>query len=211
MDDATEKLLYEVPPAAKRYASTVLELEPEDIPWDRAPKIKEVMRISANEYDAVLAAMVLANWGDDDGYSFLESYVCDREPSNEILMAHRLRGYDDTNTQILDAAVGYWCTKSDAGIGQEAGQRIFKLVSKIIQLSNTMQFEVPGAFWLVKRKSMTEYLPLLKEHLAAIIKNPKFHYWKVADCSHFLMQFDPDFVTQTLAEHGKTLADFPNK
>jgi hypothetical protein len=58
---------------------------------------------------------------------------------------------------------------------------------------------------------MTEYLPLLKEHLQAIIQRPEFHYWKVADCAHFLMQFDPEFVTKTLATHGKTLADLPNK
>ena len=66
-------------------------------------------------------------------------------------------------------------------------------------------------FWLIKEEGFTEYLPLLKEHLAAIIKNPTLHHWKVADCAHFLMQYDPDFVTKTMAAHGKTLADFPNR
>ena len=210
MDNETLKRLISIPPNAKGAVSDIADLDAQDIPWDRAPEFKSVMRTSTNEYDKVWAARELANWGDDDGYDFLESYVCDRPSSNEVLMAHRLRGYDDTNTQILDAAAKYWARKADAGSEGEARKRIFKLTSRIIALSNTMQFEIYKVPFLVEQ-GMTEYLPLLKDHLTAIIKNPEFHYWKVADCAHFLMQLNSEFVTKTLAEHGKTLADFPNK
>jgi len=74
-----------------------------------------------------------------------------------------------------------------------------------------MQFDINAVFYLVKDDRMTEYLPLLKEHLQAIVQHPEFHHWKVADCVHLLMQFDPEFVTETLAAHGYTLADFPNR
>jgi hypothetical protein len=60
-------------------------------------------------------------------------------------------------------------------------------------------------------KNFTEYIPVLKTHLEAILKNPQLHHWKIADCAHLLMKFDSAFVTQALAKHGKTLADYPNK
>lgn len=74
-----------------------------------------------------------------------------------------------------------------------------------------MPFAIDSFFYLVEKIGFTEYLPALKAHLQSIIKEPEKHHWKVADCSHLLMKFDPDFVTQTLATHGYTLADFPNK
>lgn len=201
--------LIAIPDKAKSYTDELRNLEPEDIPWERIPEFKDVMHNSANEYDKVWAARILTEWGDSDGYDFLESYVCDREPSNEVLMEHRLRGYDDTNTQILGAAVKYWARRSDAGFEEQARKKIFKLVNHIIVLSNSMPFEIGGFFWLISDMGMTEYLPLLKEHLQAIIQRPEYHHWKVADCAHLLQKFDPEFVTQTLAAHGKTLADYP--
>ena len=78
-------------------------------------------------------------------------------------------------------------------------------------MANKMPFEIVALFWLVEDAGFTEYLPALKEHLTAILKHPELHHWKIADCAHLLMKFDPEFVEQALAAHGKTLADFPNK
>ncbi len=213
MDNETLQRLIAIPENAKSYANDLSELEPDDIPSERVTEFKKIMYSQLNEYDSVWAARVLAEWGDDDGYDFLESYVCERKLTDEILMPHRLHGYDDTNSQILMAARGYWSTKAtiDQKSGEQAREKIFKLISKLISLSNSMQFEIVGLFWLIQDYGMTEYIPALKSHLEAIIENPKFHYWKVADCAHFLMKFDPEFVTKTLAAHGYTLADFPNK
>ena len=117
--------LIAIPPNAKGFVSDISDLDAEDIPWERASEFKEIMRGSTNEYDQVWAARELANWGDDEGYDFLESHVCDRPPVDEISMAHRLHGYDDTNTQILWVAVKYLARKADAGVEEEARKKIF--------------------------------------------------------------------------------------
>ena len=126
---------------------------------------------------------------------------------------HRLRGYDDTYRFALDAFVGYWARLSDGNKadGEIARKDIFESAKRVIEISNELPFEIGYFFWLLEDKGFTEYLPALKAHLQAIIKDPQKHPWKVADCAHMLMKFDPEFVTQTLAMHGYTLADFPNK
>lgn len=193
------------------------ELDYEDIPWDRVPKLKEFM-YGDDAYASIRCANVLTCWCDEDAFNFLERYVCDKDLSNELVFPHRLRGYDDTCTQILDSFISYWARKSSPDWSQnpandspEARKKILRPVLRIIGLSNKLPFEISGLFWLVERKGFTEYIPALKSHLEAILKNPEFHHWKVGDCAHLLMKFDPEFVTQALAKHGKKIADYPIK
>jgi hypothetical protein len=211
MNADLNETLYAVPPQAQSYADSVFELDTEDIPVERIPLIKEVMLTAVRNYDVIMAARVLTSWGIKDGFDFLEKFVCDQEPTAENLMPHRLRGYDDTCTQILNSMVDYWAGKADAGSEAIARTRLLRPMLRIIDLSSTMAFGIDGFFWLIDKKGYTEYIPALKKHLEAIIKDPKFHHWKVADCAHLLMKFEPDFVTRTLAAHGYTLANFPNK
>lgn len=209
MDQQTNDLLYKVPSHVD-YTQFPYELDDEDIPRERIPVLKQLMQ-GSDVYVAREAARLLCSWGDDDGFEYLRHLVCDKPPIESHGMAHHLRGYDDTYKHVLDSIIGYWATQSDHGYGDEARKRVFGPIAKIIYLSTQMQFEISRMFWLVEKKGFTEYIPTLKAHLEAIIKNPKFHHWKVADCVHLLMQFDPEFVTKTLAAHGYTLADFPNK
>lgn len=209
MDQQTNDLLYKVPSHVD-YTQFPYELDDEDIPRERIPVLKQLMQDS-DVYVAREAARLLCSWGDDEGFEYLRHLVCDQSPITSHGMAHHLRGYDDTYKNILDSIIGYWATRADAGDGEKARNKVFWPIAKIINLSTLMQFEITRMFWLVKDNGFTEYLPRLKAHLLAIIKNPKFHHWKVADCIHLLMQFDPEFVTKTLAAHGYTLADFPNK
>lgn len=125
-------------------------------------------------------------------------------------MPHRLRNYDDTCTQILAAFVSYWATMADGGQGDAARSRLFRPLTRIIQLSNELPFEIAGFFWLVRDEGFIEYLPALKVHFAEILKDIDLHHWKIADCAKLLLKFDPVFVEQTLASSGKTLADFPD-
>jgi hypothetical protein len=205
-----DKALYALPLEAASYADSVFELDAAHIPLDRIPLIMNAMHTSTSAYDSLLAARVLAAWGIDDGFLYLKRYVENFVPSKCIVMAHRLRGYDDTLTQILAAFVKYWAAKSDDGHEVEAREKLFAPVTEIIHLSETMPFEIFKVETLLN-EGYFEYLPALKTFLEAIIKDPKFHHWKVADCAHLLMKFEPDFVTRTLAAHGYTLADFPNK
>ncbi len=171
------------------------------------------MRTGRNPYDSLLAARVLTDWGNDEGFDFLAAYVDTPTPAGPIVMPHRLRGYDDTCTQILSVIVRYWARHADASSeqGELARARIRKPIETIIRRANDEPFDIDPMFWLVNDEGFTEYLPALKEHLAAILKHPELHHWKIADCAHLLMKIDPDYVTQTLAVHGKTIADFPNK
>lgn len=199
-----------MPDNAPDDACDLTDLESKDIPWERVPKLKELMQ-GIDDYVALQAAMLLSNWGVDEGFEYLESFVCDRPALTENWTPHRLRGYDDTYKQVLDALKRYWAKKADAGNGELARKKIQRPITQIIHLSNNMSFGIEYFFWLVEEEGFTEYLPALKEHLVAILKHPKLHHWKIADCAHLLMKSDPEFVTQALAMHGKTLADFPKK
>jgi hypothetical protein len=205
-------LLHKLPDTIEDQDQFIDELDNEEIPWDRLPKLKELMR-GDNEFLSIEAARLLANWGDDEGFSFLESFVCDRAPPTMNWMPHRLHGYDDNYKHILDAITMYEARKCDADPLNKLTyrKRISKSVKKIIELSNLMSFQISGLFPRVGRDGYIEYIPDLKTHFEAILKNPKLHHWKVGDCAHLLMKFDPEFVTQALAKHGKTLADYPNK
>ncbi len=210
MDKETMDLLNTLPPGTEAYACGLTDLDMADVPQERIPKLKKQLK-NNGEHIALTAARILCCWSDEDGFEFLRSFVCDSAPLNANWMPHRLRNYDDTYKHILDAFVSYWAKKSDVGLGDLARDKIFDPVIRIVEYSNQQAFEIRHLFWLVEEKGFTEYLPALKEHLTEILKSPEFHHWKVADCAHLLMKFDPDFVQQVLAAHGKTLADYPNK
>lgn len=209
MDQQTNDLLYKVPSHVD-YTQFPYELDDEDIPRERIPVLKQLMQ-GSDVYVAREAARLLCSWGDDEGFEYLRHLVCDQPPITHHGMAHHLRGYDDTYKHVLDSIKMYWARLADSGEEEKVRKKVFSPIAKIIYLSTLMQFEIAGLFPLIEREGFTEYIPTLKAHLEAIIKNPKFHHWKVADCVHLLMQFDPEFVTKTLAAHGYTLADFPNK
>jgi hypothetical protein len=97
------------------------------------------------------------------------------------------------------------------GTGEVARKNLFRPVTRIIELSSSMPFPIDGLFWLIDEEGFTEYIPALKSHLEAILKKPQLHHWKIADCAHLLMKFEPLFVTQALARHGKILGEHPNK
>lgn len=211
MDQNLRDLLYTLPPGAN-YADDLTELDAPDVPWERIPKLLSLLKGDDSE-SAFRSAWILCCWGNEEGFEYMRSFVFRDPPVVDGWYPHRLRSYDDTYRFALDAFHGYWAnlaTKYPV-LGERAREKIFEPVQRIIELSSTMPFAIDSFFYLVEKIGFTEYLPALKAHLQSIIKEPEKHHWKVADCSHLLMKFDPDFVTQTLATHGYTLADFPNK
>ena len=204
-------LLYGLPPGID-YTEDLISLDEQDIPVDRIPKLLALLE-SDDENVAFRAAFVLCCWGHEKGFRYMQSFAM-RDPSLQGgWYEHRLRNYDNTLEYVLRALIKYWACISDKNpeLGLQAREKIFVPVTRIIELSNNQPFEIDHVFWLLEEDGFTEYLPALKAHLQAIIKEPQKHHWKVADCAHLLMKFDPDFVTQTLAAHGYTLSDFPNK
>lgn len=211
MDKQLNDLLYGLPPGID-YTEDLRYLDEQDIPVDRIPRLLALLK-GYDEQVAFRAAWILCCWGNEAGYEYMRTFVMLDPSMQGGWYEHRLRGYDDTYRFALDAFVGYWASTAtrDAIAGERARKEIFEPIQRIIELSNDLPFEIGYFFWLVEDKGFTEYLPALKNHLQAIIQEPQKHHWKVADCAHLLMKFDPDFVTRTLAAHGYTLADFPNK
>ena len=211
MDKQLNDLLYGLPSGID-YTEDLTSLDEQDIPIDRIPALLALLE-GDDEQAAFRAAWVLCEWGIRPGFEYMRSFVMLNPSMQGGWYEHRLRGYDDTYRFAVDAFVGYWAMMSDRNKvdGETARKDIFAPVQRLVELSNDLPFEICYFFWLVEDKGFVEYLPALKEHLQAIIKEPQKHHWKVADCAHLLMKFDPDFVTQTLAEHGYTLLNFPNK
>lgn len=203
-----DKLLYSMPENTKHYAPMLQKLDPEDIPWERVPQLKEVMNTHPRLFIQIEAALLLTHWGDDDGFDFLDRYIDQQKVSDEVIMPHRLRGYDNTNAQILDAYTSYYSIRADDGFVAEAKEKLLEPVKKIITLSNAMQFEIENIFWLVQTKDFLELIPTIKLHFATIIKNPLHHHWKVADTAHLLMRLDPNFVIQTIANNIEAFSSY---
>jgi hypothetical protein len=211
MNKQLNDLLYGLPPGID-YTEDLTSLDDQDIPVDRIPKLQALLD-AGDENAAFRAAWVLCEWGYEAGFDYMRTFVM-REPSMQGgWYEHRLRGYDDTYRFSLEAFLGYWAKLADRNEADEPRVReeIFEPTVRVIELSNQMPFTIEPVFSMVQSFGMTEYIPALKAHLQAIIKEPQKHHWKVADCAHLLMKFDSEFVTQTLAAHGYTLADFPNK
>jgi hypothetical protein len=211
MDKQLNDLLYGMPPGID-YSEDLCYLDDQDIPTDRIPKLQALLD-GGDEQVAFRAALVLSSWGDKAGFKYMCNFAMNDPSARGGWYEHRLRGYDDTYRFVLSAILGYWCKQADRNEvqGESVRKEILEPVTRVIHLSNSMAFTIEPVFSMVESFGMTEYIPALKAHLQAIIKDPQKHHWKVADCAHLLMKFDPDFVKQTLAAHGYKLADFPNK
>ncbi|UDF33552.1 UNVERIFIED_ORG: hypothetical protein LHJ69_13055 [Shinella sp. XGS7] len=211
MNKDLRDILYTLPPGVD-YTEDLCALDEQDFPVDRIPKLLSLIQ-GDDPQVAFRAALILCSWGNEEGFEYMRRFVLRDPPQDEGWYPHHLRSYDDTYRFALDALDGYRARKADISVeaGQHAREEIFKPVTHIINLSSSMPFAINSLFYLLEIKGFTEYIPALKAHLQAIIKVPEKHHWKIADCVHLLAKFDPDFVTQTLAAHGYTLADFPSK
>lgn len=87
-------------------------------------------------------------------------------------------------------------------------EKLFPYIARIIEAANTQPFVIDSLFRLITEENFEEYIPLLKEHLVAIIEHPEIHRWKIHDVIKLLLQIDPSFVYELLERKGKTLKDF---
>lgn len=187
------------------YTELPEDLDPEDIPPER---LKGVVDLLTHEDDYIVfqAARLLTSWGIEEGFDTLRKLLVENELQGMI--QHRIYGYDETYKHVLYAFISYLANQSDAGKGEQARKAIFEPVSIIIKASNMQSFQIAGLFRLVSKKDFVEYIPLLKEHLQIIIKNPEDNYWRIHDVIELFLKVDPDFVAQVLKEHKKELSNF---
>lgn len=187
------------------YTELPEDIDPEDIPPER---IKGVVDLLAHEDDYIVfqAARLLTSWGIEEGFDTLKKLLVENKLQGMI--QHRIYGYDETYTYILDAFVSYWTSRVELGKGDETRKAIFEPICTIIKTSNNQLFQISGLFWLVSDYGFVEYVPLLKEHLQIIIKNPEDNYWRIHDVIELFLKVDSDFVLQVLKENNKKLSDF---
>jgi len=206
MGPKTYELLNSIPGHAD-YAVTAGDLDPEDIPQERIDAVLDLLRHASNNEEQFLAAKLLTSWGVYEGLIALEGSM-EKPEGIEGTYSHRLYGYDDTYRQILLAVTRYFANVADRGEVEAARVQIYSPLSKIITLASSKPFEIAKIFDFVKRKNYSEYVPLVEEHLAAIIDHPEVHRWKIYDAIVFLMSFNPDFIAFLLKEKNKSIDDF---
>ena len=216
--------LYHVPEHAD-YAVDSSELDAEDIEPGRVEKLESMIAVDiddpANDYKHFAAARILCSWGYRCGFDMISQYVF-REDLMEGPgdISHRIYGYNTGYEHALMAIWSYHATQSDRGYdpkerkvtdsryAQESRKLIFDVTVKIIEYSNSKQFEINRLFGSLKHNKYDEYYPHIKNHLISIIDNPEFHHWKIFDALEFLNGVDPEFVASVLKPRGKTIADY---
>lgn len=211
MDQRPYEILYKPPPTVDS-TEDICYLDEEDIPLQRLPELHNILT-GADAQAAFRAAWVLSSWGDETGFKAMVRWVLEAPTAEWGWYPHRLHGYDEAMRFALDALDTYYaraCDRSQAE-GEQAREQIFEPVQRIISLSSDHPFSIITAILMVQVFRLTEYLPALKSHLEAIIQKPDMHRWKITDCANMLVEYDSTFVTNTLAKHGYTLADFPGK
>lgn len=206
MEPKIYELLNSIPEHAD-YAVTAGDLDPEDIPQERIDAVLDLLRNATTNEEQFLAAKLLTSWGVHEGLIALEGSM--EEPEGiEGTYSHYLYGYDDTYRQILLAVTRYFANMADRGGVEAARVQIYSPLSKIIALASSKPFEIAKVFDFVRRKNYPEYVPLIEEHLAAIMDHPEVHRWKIYDAIDFLMVFNPDFIASLLKEKNKSIDDF---
>lgn len=204
MEQKIIDLLCEIPDNID-YTDVAEDLDLEDIPEMRIKQLRELL-ISSDGYIQFQAAKLLTFWGDDCGFKALTSLFDNNKLSGFV--DHRLYGYDDTLQHVLRALIRYWADKYDQGLGDLTREKLFPYIARIIEAANTHPFVIDSLFKLIVEENFEEYIPLLKEHLVAIIEHPEIHRWKIHDVIELLLEIEPGFVYELLEKKGKTLKDF---
>src|SRR5690554_985292 len=191
-------------------------LDDEEVPWDRIPKLREMLNESLDPkcvLQSLPAAKLLSAWGDEEGLKYLEKVVNFRIDKIGNLNPHRLRNYDITYEEILDAALNFWARYADRSEvdSEKARHRIEGLLKRIISLSSELPFEIRSLYDHLSQNFWAEYVEDLKVHLDQILDDPRQHVWKVVDCVGFLDKYNPKSVDDILRKHGKTRKDYPQR
>ena len=203
-------LVYDIPENVD-YTDIPQELDLEDVPKERVDKLRDLLHSDdlAVRFDA---ALLLTNWGVEDGLNTLIDLFEKGETKGFI--PHHLHPYDDTNKHILDALIGYCASQTDLHKEQEARKRIYPTIISIIKQAVHSSYSIAQIGFLIKKdldihkEVYTEYIPVLEDFLTAIIDDKERNYWRIHDALKLLLEVDELFVQKILTEKGKTLADF---
>ena len=162
------------------------------------------MLSNENEVLQFDSARLLTHWGIDEGFDTLVLMFEKRK--TEGMIDHRLHGYDDTDRHILSAFISYWASKAGQSQqkGDDARQKIFPSIARIIRKASSADFSISELFWLVTKMQFIEYVPLVKEYLQHIIDHPSKRYWEIHDTVKSLLEIEPQFIMIYLRVNTKS-------
>ncbi|WP_028879533.1 hypothetical protein [Terasakiella pusilla] len=215
MDEKIERLLYTTKDGIwyweTDYAADKLELDDEDIDFDRIPEIRKLLTkpvASLPElYVPLEAALVLTSWGDEEGLRYLEYVVNlrpDRWGNGE---PHRLRCYDTTYEWIANSVIFFRLAHLERTGKDVMRKRVFPILSMLLKYCETLQFEFPLHHFL--HEEALEYDSSLKSYLRAMLADKSdFHHHKPGDAVKFFLKYDPVFLETVLKEANKNLSDY---
>lgn len=196
------------------YANDHLELDEEDIDFSRIPAIRKLLIKPVTSWPELAtplkAAEVLTSWGDEEGLKYLEYVVALRPDKWGNGEPHRLRLYDTTYEWILRAVISFNSVHFDSTPGDQdpMRDRVFDIISKIMSLSESLEFDFVELDWM-NDNNYTEYDAGLKSYLRAMLADDTgFHHHKPGDAVKFFLDYDPAFLKSALQETGKQLSDF---
>lgn len=197
MNHEAEKLLTEIPEGVA-YTDDPADLDPEDITDSRIKAVIQLLS-DGNEYYRLRAAILLANWGESVGVTYLCNFVENSDGQEFNWFPHRLRPYDETYKVIFEALEGFWAFHTDQSSKDQAKQAIVPTLRKIIKLAGHLRFELRLGFLMLHGR-FDDLLPDVKRYFEEILRNPDFHHWKIEDTASVLSQIDPQYVAQKISQ-----------
>lgn len=140
-------LLYDIPENVD-YTDIPQDLDLEDVSKERVDKLRDLLHSDdlAVRFDA---ALLLTNWGVEDGLNTLIDLFEKGETKGFI--PHHLHPYDDTNKHILDALIGYWASQTDLHKEQEARKRMYPTIISIIKQAVHSAYSIAQIGFLIKK------------------------------------------------------------
>lgn len=185
-------------------------LEDEDTPWDRVEKLTSLLK-PVSTVESILipleSSKLLASWGNDDGLSYLEYLVDSRIDKLGCISPHRIHSYDEVYEEIQRAITNYYVRYIDRSKekGRQAAQRIEPVLLKVIKLSSEFPFQLVCLSYIKDYYNRKTYEPVLKECFVELVKQGEYE-WKIKDLKELLINWDAEFVNETLQKYNTNLA-----
>jgi hypothetical protein len=180
----------------------VLFLDDQDIPPDRVELLKKLLQPVSSVKEILVpleAAKLLAAWGIEEAFLYLEYLVNSRVDRLGNISPHRIYGYDTIYEEIQEAVIHYYAHRADRSVDEEkvVTKEIQPIVSRLLLLSGALRFNVSALLMLIKRENWREYESVLKELYRELIKVDKASasgHWNTQDLKNLLTDWDPKFA-----------------
>ena len=161
------------------------------------------------------AAIYLAEWGYEEGVTYIEAEVSKLADERACTYEHRMGDIDTTPESFMRALIGYWTILSDKNCSEAGKNRIRPALQRIVNLAEQEQFEINSILsWEINEYFGPQNLigdrEVLGSYLIAMLDQRESgrHGYKPKKAVDFFEKYDPDFLERELKARGLTKADF---